>query len=66
MSLSTFLPAFLIWRKEHLKYFILDEVEYDRALLDAERLKAEGMVTHETWREMVRQANEALIRNTKA
>jgi hypothetical protein len=55
-------PPFLIWRNKYLK-LILNESEYYRATLAAEKLKEEGVISNETWREMVRQANDALIGN---
>ncbi|MDF0731614.1 hypothetical protein P0Y43_12910 [Pseudomonas entomophila] len=54
--------AMLEWRGRFLGEGTLLEREYDQALLNAEQLEREGVISTGEWIELVRQANAALLR----
>lgn len=54
--------AFFAWASEHLNRQVLCEAEYDKAVLAAEALVLEGVITLEEWCYMVRLANASLAR----
>jgi len=54
--------VFKKWQCEFLQSHVLDEQDYDRAFLAAERLKFRGGVTDGEWLEMVWLANAAFCR----
>lgn len=58
--------TFQIWREDYLKGATLNECQYEWALLAADRLNAVGLITNQTWMEMVRLANAALINGDKS
>ncbi|MDD2058906.1 hypothetical protein N5D52_23260 [Pseudomonas sp. GD03860] len=54
--------AILEWRARYLGEPVLQEAEYDQALMAAQRLEHSGSVSTGEWVQMVRQANAALLR----
>lgn len=61
-SVKTSSAAFTSWVSAHMHSPALNEVDYDRAILAAQLLEREGLVSHAQWLQMVWMANEALIR----
>lgn len=54
--------AILQWRNSFLGEGVLQEADYDQALMAAGRLERLGSVSAREWLDMVRQANAALLR----
>lgn len=54
--------AMLAWRSRFLGDGILDEQDYDQALLSAQGLEHSGQISASEWIELVKQANAALLR----
>lgn len=61
-SVKTRSAAFTAWMKQYMNGSELDEAAYDQAVLEAEYLEHRREVSQGEWLEMVRRANEALIR----
>lgn len=51
----------LQWRATFLGEGVLQEEDYDQALMAAARLEQSGAVSADEWLQMVRQANTALL-----
>lgn len=54
--------AILQWRNNFLGEGVLQEADYDQALMAAGHLERTGSVSAGEWLDMVRQANAALLR----
>ncbi|MDZ5603861.1 hypothetical protein SJI00_13845 [Pseudomonas sp. RP23018S] len=50
------------WRTQFLDPTFFHEDDYDRALLQAQALEQAGAISTREWRELVRQANAALLK----
>jgi len=55
------MAAILEWRARFLVEGVLQEAEYDQALMAAQQLEQSGLVSPAEWVAMVRQANAALL-----
>ncbi|KDO00658.2 MULTISPECIES: hypothetical protein [Pseudomonas] len=55
------MAAILEWRARFLGEGVLQEAEYDQALMAAQQLEQSGLVSPAEWVAMVRQANAALL-----
>ncbi len=56
--------AIVQWRRNFLGDGVLQEADYNQALMAAERLERSGSVSASEWLDMVRQANAALLRQS--
>ena len=56
--------AIVQWRRNFLGDGVLQEADYDQALMAAERLERSWSVSASEWLDMVRQANAALLRQS--
>ncbi|MGH8438898.1 MAG: hypothetical protein ACRERW_07560 [Pseudomonas sp.] len=54
--------AIVQWRTRFLGEGVLQEANYDQALMAAEQLERAGLVSASEWLDRVRQANAALLR----
>lgn len=50
-------PQFVLWSSRHVHLKGFTESEYDVAILEAQLLRQEGLVTEQEWIQMVRAAN---------
>ncbi len=50
-------PQFVLWSSRHVHLQGFTESEYDVAILEAQLLRQEGLVTEQEWIQMVRAAN---------
>jgi len=55
-------PEFTLWTSRHVHLKGFTEAEYDEAILEAQLLRQEGLVTEHEWIQMVKAANLLLAR----